>query len=119
MGLFIRLTNADLPEKSRCKPRTEEKSRVVHPDLLPITERPAEIGERTEYGHWEMDLVVGSQKVSGAALLTLTEQKTREEMIFKLPNKKASSARAVFNRLERTLPDFYQRFKTIRTDNGP
>jgi len=27
--------------------------------------------------------------------------------------------RKVFDKLERTMPDFYQRFKTITTDNGP
>lgn len=118
-GLFVRLTNAHLLEKPKRRPKTEEKSRVVHPDLPSIVDRPAEIGERAEYGHWEMDLVVGPQEGSGAALLTLTERRTRQELIFKLPDKRAASVRAVFDKLERTTPDFYQRFKTITTDNGP
>lgn len=118
-GLFVELTNDDLLEKSKRKPKTEGKSRVVHPDLPSIVDRPAVIGERAEFGHWEMDLVVGPQEGSGAVLLTLTERRTRQELIFKLPNKRAASVRAVFDKLERTTPDFYQRFKTITTDNGP
>lgn len=118
-GFFIKLTNDDLLEKPKRKPKTEEKSRVVHPDLPSIVDRPAEITERTEFGHWEMDLVVGPQEGSGAVLLTLTERRTRQELIFKLRDKRAASVRAVFDKLERTTPDFYQRFKTITTDNGP
>ena len=118
-GLFVQLTNADLPEKPKRKPKTEKESRVVHPDLPSIVDRPAAIAERAEYGHWEMDLVVGPQEGSGTALLTLTERRTRQELIFKLPDKRACSVRAVFDRLERKTPDFYQKFKTITTDNGP
>jgi IS30 family transposase len=118
-GLFVELTSDDLLEKPKRKPKAEEKSRIVHPDLPSIVDRPASIRERLEYGHWEMDLVVGPQEGSGAVLLTLTERRTRQELIFKMPNKRAASVRAVFDKLERTTPDFYQRFKTITTDNGP
>ena len=119
IGLFVRLTSADLPEKPKRKPRSEGKqSRVVHSKLPSITDRPSAVRERTEYGHWEMDLIVGPQE-SSTVLLTLTERRSRQEMIFKLPNRKASSVRAVFDRLERTMPDFYRRFQTITTDNGP
>ena len=45
-GLFVKLTNADLPEKPKRKPKTEEKSRVVHPDLPSIMDRPASIRDR-------------------------------------------------------------------------
>ena len=117
-GLFVQLTNDDLLEKPKRKAKAGNESRVVHTDLPSIEDRPAEIGDRTEYGHWEMDLMVSPQNGSGAVLLTLTERRTRQELIFKLPDKRASSVRAVFDRLERTTPDFYQRFKTITTDNG-
>lgn len=39
-------------------------------------------------------------------------------MIFKLPDKTASSVQTVFDRLEKTLPDFKEQFKSITTDNG-
>ena len=120
IGLFVRLTSANLLEKPKRKPKSEGKqSRVVHSELPSIVDRPANILERSEYGHWEMDMVVGPQEGSGAVLLTLTERRTRQELIFKLPDKRAASVRAVFDKLERTTPDFYQRFKTLTTDNGP
>ncbi len=120
MGLFVKLTSADLLEKPKRKPKGEGKiSRVAHPGLPSIEDRPEYIEERLEYGHWEMDLVTGPKEGSGKVLLTLTERKTRQEMIFKLANRKAASVRAVFDRLERTMPNFYDCFKSITTDNGP
>jgi len=119
-GFFIRLTSDDLLEKPKRKKKADpKKPRVVHQDLPSIEIRPADIRDRTEFGHWEMDLVVGPQEGSGAVLLTLTERKSRQEMIFKLPDKRACTIRKVFDKLERTMPDFCQRFKTITTDNGP
>lgn len=91
--------------------------RIAHPKLPSISERPELATQRLEYGHWEMDLVVGKAK-SRAVLLTLTERKSRQELIFKLPNKQASSVRAVFDCLEAELPDFRRRFRSITTDNG-
>ena len=94
--------------------------RIVHPALPSITNRPEQIDQRSEPGHWEMDLVVSRSKGKGA-LLTLAERATREEMIFKLPDKQAATVRAVFNRLERRLGHqrFQKKFQSITTDNGP
>lgn len=43
-GLFVELTSDDLLEKPKRKPKAEEKSRIVHPDLPSIVDRPAVIG---------------------------------------------------------------------------
>ena len=110
MWLYVLLTRR--PRKKNTGPK------IAHPSLPSIENRPELIGRRQETGHWEMDLIVGPEG-SSAALLTLTERVTREEMIFKLPNKRAASVRRIFNRLERTTPDFRQKFKSISTDNGP
>ena len=117
-GIFYRLTNADLWEKPKRKPRTYRPiQRVAHPKLPSITDRPQHINQRSERGHWEMDLVVGKAGTRHV-LLTLTDRHTREEMIFKLPNRRAATIRKVFDDLERKSPDFYDRFKSITTDNG-
>ena len=39
-------------------------------------------------------------------------------MIFKLPNRKASTVRAVFDKLEKRDPGFHSKFRSITTDNG-
>lgn len=117
-GIFLRVTNSHLWEKSKKKGKKKNKVvRIAHPKLPSITDRPGGAGDRSEYGHWEMDLVVG-KKGSSHVLLTLTERKTRKEKIFKLPNRKAKTIRKVFDKLEREIPEFKEEFKTITTDNG-
>ena len=118
--VFLRLTNKDLWEKGRKKKRDYEKvRRIAHPILPSIANRPEQISRRSERGHWEMDLVVSCSKGKGA-LLTLAERSTREEMIFKLPDRRAVTVRTVFDRLERDLgrKKFRQKFRSITTDNG-
>lgn len=115
---FKELTSADLWERMHRKPRQKnEEPKVAHPDLPSIEQRPEIIGLRSERGHWEMDLVVSCEG-STAALLTLTERVTREEIIMKVPNRKARTIRRAINRLERNTPNFREKFKTITTDNG-
>ena len=116
--VFLNLANKDLWVKSKKrKPGQRPERRVSHPDLPSIETRPEIIKQRMEPGHWEMDLVVGKAGTK-AALLTLVERVSRNTMIFKLPDKKASSVKTVFDQLERMYPDFRQRFKSITTDNG-
>lgn len=116
--VFLRLTNKDLWVKGkRRKSGKKPERRVSHPDLPSIEIRPETIKLRVAPGHWEMDLVVGKAKTK-PALLTLVERVSRNVMIFKLPDKRASSVRAVFDQLERTYPNFKERFKSITTDNG-
>lgn len=116
--VFLQLSNKHLWNKGkRGKKKNGEEKRIAHPLLPSIVDRPEPANQRLEYGHWEMDLVVGKAKTK-AVLLTLTERKTRQELIFKLSNRQASTIRAVFDRLEASMPDFKQRFRSITTDNG-
>lgn len=118
--VFLKLSNKHLWMKSKKKQKkTGEEKRIAHPKLPSITERPEQVNQRLEYGHWEMDLIVGKAG-SQAVLLTLTERMTRQELIYKLPNKKAASVRTIFDMLERIMGQdkFHQKFKTITTDNG-
>ena len=81
-----------------------------------IEERPIEIFNRKEFGHWEMDCVCGPTK---HALLVLTERLTRKEIIFQISNKKAETVVHCLNILERQFgKKFSKVFKTITVDNG-
>ena len=83
-----------------------------------IENRPREANDRSEYGHWEMDLIV-SCKGGRGALLTLTERKIRHEIIIRLPDKTQRAVKRTLDRLERRLGSkFKEKFKTITTDNG-
>lgn len=117
-GVFLHLTNKALWVKSRKKKHSYKPvRRIAHPTLPSITNRPEEIQQRKEYGHWEMDLVAGKAGTR-PVLLTLTERKSRQELLFKLPNRKAATIRKVFDHLEKETPDFKSIFRTITTDNG-
>lgn len=118
--VFLHLTNKDLWEKGRQKKQDYQKvRRIVHPTLPSITARPEHINRREELGHKEIDLIVGC-KGSQAAVLTIADRKGRNAMGFRLPDKKAASVRAVFDRLERKLGKkrFRETFRSITTDNG-
>ena len=117
-GLFLHLRNRDLWEKSKRKTRKgQPEPRIAHAQLPSITERPTKIRERAEPGHWEMDLIVGKAGTL-PVLLTLTERQRRQELIFKLPDRKATTVRGIFDELEKIMPDFREQFKSITTDNG-
>jgi len=119
-GLFLRLTNADLPEK---KDRKRDYRRVRVAKRLSkgkgIEERPSYIEERVDFGHWEMDTVKGKRGKSKSCLLVLTERKTREEIIFKMPDQKAESVVNLIDSLEVKYGGFFSKvFKSITVDNG-
>jgi IS30 family transposase len=83
-----------------------------------IDKRPNAANERSEYGHWEMDLIVSCKGGKGA-LLTLTERMTRQEIMIRLPDKTQRAVKRALDRLERRLGNkFKEKFKTITTDNG-
>lgn len=87
-----------------------------------IEQRPEEIDGREEFGHWEGDTVYsgkGKRKTT-RALLTLTERKTRKEIIIAIPNRKAETVVKALDALERKLGArrFRAIFKSITFDNG-
>jgi len=83
-----------------------------------IDNRPDSANDRSEYGHWEMDLIVSCKGGKGA-LLTLTERMKRQEIIIRLPDKTQRAVKRALDRLERRYGSkFKEVFKTITTDNG-
>lgn len=119
--VFLHLINRDLWEKGRPKRQGYRPvRRVAHPLLPSISSRPEAIGRRVEMGHQEIDLIVGKAG-SRAALLTMTDRKGRTELAYRIPDKRAESVRAVFDRLERELgaARFRELFRSVTADNGP
>ena len=121
-GIILNVENKDLPVKTKRKEKNETP--VVSLNNLKgtsIEQRAKEINLRQEYGNWEMDTVVGGYKKHGKeCLLVLSERMTREELIFKISNKKSDSVIKALNSLERKLGSkvFRETFKTITCDNG-
>jgi len=119
--VFANITNKDLPVKKDKKKGSYRKVKIAHKNLkgTSIEERPAEVENREEYGHWEMDCVVGNHGGSGAALLVLSERQRREEIIYKMDSKTQESVQKVLDALEKKYgKHFGEKFKTITVDNG-
>jgi IS30 family transposase len=118
--LFLNISNKDLPCKRNGKKRAYRHVRKValnNTKGRSIEERPPKIKSREEYGHWEMDCVVGCTR---ACLLVLTERRSREEKIIKLHAKTQAQVKAAIDGLERKYKGrFREIFKSITMDNGP
>lgn len=101
--------------------KERNKDKKIYEKVPPeksIDYRPERANTREEYGHWEGDLVIGKRK-KGAVLFTLTERKTREEIIMKLPSKEAKEVAKALDVLEKIhKKEFSNKFKTITFDNG-
>lgn len=106
-------------KRRRKKSRFKRVPKPHKPAGLSIEKRPESVEDRNQFGHWEMDLVIGT-KARGANLLVLTERKTRYEIIRKIKDKASSSVVRALNGIERqTGAEFFKKiFKTITVDNG-
>jgi IS30 family transposase len=120
-GIFSGISNKDLWEKKETKKRRYKA--VMRPsrlnrDCRSIEKRPTHVNNREEYGHWEGDTVKGPQG-SKASILTLTERKSREEIMIKLDNASQEAVKAAIDGLEKKYgPIFRVKFKSITFDNG-
>ena len=84
-----------------------------------INNRSEEINKRLYFGHFELDTVIGTRRGKHECLMTLTERKTRFEIIFKLKCKTAQEVVYKFNKMKEFMKKNYDKiFKSITTDNG-
>jgi IS30 family transposase len=101
------------------KRRRKKTGRRVHRSKpqgrIPIELRPQGASDRTEFGHWEGDTIVGATK--GAAIRTEVERKTRYLQARLVPGTTSQAALdaqiAMFKHLPRAAR------KTTTCDNGP
>ena len=117
--IFEKIQNGKIIYKKEYNNKNKEKrvSKMI-PAEKSIEHRPKEANTRKEYGHWEGDLVVGKQGTK-VVLFTLTERKTRQEIIMKLPNKETKIIAKAIDKIERRYQGkFYEVFKSITFDNG-
>ena len=84
-----------------------------------IENRPDSIDKRLVFGHFELDTVIGTRNGKHECLMTLTERKTRFEIIFKIKFKNSEEVVNKFNQIKEFMKSNYNKvFKSITTDNG-
>jgi len=119
--IFAGISNKDLFRKGKGKKQKYRRIRVSVKNRMgkSIEDRPKEIEQRKEYGHWEWDCVVSGKGKGKGALLTLSERKSREEKIYKLRRATQEEVQKVMDKLEREYgEDFSEKFKSVTFDNG-
>ena len=120
-GYFSGVSNKDLWQKRNKKKRgykTVSRVNTKNKDCRSIEDRPKKINNRVEYGHWEGDTVKGPLGAK-AGLFTLTERKTREEIIIKICDGTQEAIKEAIDGLEaKHGAGFKVKFKSITFDNG-
>jgi len=82
-------------------------------DAVSIRERPAEAADRAVPGHWEGDLIVGS---NNSHIATLVERHTRYVMLVRVPSKDTKTVIDALIRQARKLPK--ELYKSLTWDRG-
>jgi IS30 family transposase len=83
--------------------------------MVTISERPAEVDDRAVPGHWEGDLICGSNNRS--AVGTLVERQTRYVMLLHLPvNHEAVEVQRAMEKAIASMPA--ELFRTLTWDRG-
>lgn len=118
-GLFLNVTNKNLLRRGK-KKRKYSHIKVAKKIQkgLSIEDRPDYINDIEEFGHWELDTVIGKKR-KDEVLFVFTERSTYKEVIIKAPDKTSLSCVRCINKLERFYgKKFPKIFKSITVDNG-
>ena len=119
--IFLNISNKDLHMKKRKKKQGYKKVRTAalnNKTGKSISERSEEIEERSQKGHWEIDLVIGKQGTK-PAILTLVERKSRKSVYVIIKDKTQKEVLKAIRKIRKKLGgDFKNVIKTITADNG-
>lgn len=114
----------ELPMKTKRKSKNERKEGKTDPKGTSIEERPFKPDDRSEFGHWEGDTIVGGKNIKNSgAVFTLVERKTRFQLTIKMKDRKANTVYKAVKLLKKRYPELNNYklsdiFKTITFDNG-
>lgn len=105
-------------KKKRQKIRKTEKQ-IIKPNGGESIDLRPDIEDRMEFGHWEIDCVVGKREGKSTCLLTLVERKTRYGIILKIKDKTKKSVVHALKKIKQLFGKyFYDLFLSITADNG-
>ena len=78
-----------------------------------IEERPEDVELREEFGHWEIDSVIGKKKDTEPAVMTIVERKLRMSLWIKVKN---HTAEAIDEALAELIPQFGDKYRALFHD---
>ena len=119
---YIKITPLDLVHKAKLKTKKEknkeEKEHYPKHKEKSIHNRPKEIEENKEFGHWELDCVEGS-KNSKKTYMTIIERKTKKYIVREMEAHTNRCIQKAIDELEiKYGKRFREIFKSMTTDNG-
>ncbi len=85
-------------------------------DAIPISQRPPEVEDRAVPGHWEGDLIVGS---NNSYIATLVERPSRFVMLAKVENKDTQSVITALIKQARKLPKELYKSRPLHNSGIP
>ena len=103
----------DLPRAVRIRKKFTKRPSTKKHLGKSIEERPEEINNRSRFGDWEIDSVLGGKTIGEPSILTLVEQQTRYAVTKKLVEKKAEYVNQAVLECMKLYP-----IKSITADNG-
>jgi len=118
-SLFVQGRGALRAELTRClrtgrarrRPAGRARPSGELPNMVLLSERPAEVDDRAVPGHWEGDLIIG--KGTRSAIGTLVERQTRYVLLVALPHgRTAEAVRTALAERILTLPEQLRRSLT-------
>ena len=103
----------DLPRAVRIRKKFTKRPYTKKHLGKSIEERPEEINNRSRFGDWEIDSVLGGKTIGEPSILTLVERQTRYAVTKKLVEKKAEYVNQAVLECMKLYP-----IKSITADNG-
>ena len=113
-----KIKGGNLHTHLRCQKKRRKRYGVYSrrgqiPHQVSIDERPTIVDDRTRFGDWELDTVIGANHKQ--ALVTIVERKSRLTLIAKVMRKTADNVTDAIIRLLKPVSDYVY---TLTADNG-
>lgn len=111
----LEVRNIDLTDKpnQRTKHRTLAKQKRILG--RGIEERPASVEDRNEFGHYELDTIVGRRNGQESVIMAFIERKSRHQILRLIDEKDADSVNYA---MRGVIKEYGDLIKTVTADNG-
>lgn len=112
------------PHRKKKNDTSNKEGKRKRDNINSIENRSFSPDDRSEFGHWEGDTVVGSSKIENSgACFTLVERKTRFQIVIKMKDRKSDTILKAVKKIKKLYPDLKDYklediFKSITFDNG-